>query len=385
MTETASAFRQDIRQRQYPHIVFNCRTILKEPRYYLAWPTIAKGRSGELLVAFSGNRQYHACPWGKTQLIRSSDNGKTWMEPYTINDTPLDDRDAGLTATASGSLLLTWFTSLAFEDERWMRHVFADRNKRIEVMNSWREHRKSISDVDRGKWLGSWLRRSTDNGRSFGRPVRLPVSCPHGTVQMRDKRILMAGKDLYGNHSNSVSSRLDHSAMGLGNIEIIESQDDGCSWRKLSTIPLAESFRSASEPHLVETLTGKLIVFMRFETYIQCPCMLFSESYDGGVSWPEGKLSNILGFPPHLLCLHDGRLLLTYSCRHLPFGQYATVSNDNGLSWAPPFLISSAPNDDHGYPTSVQLDDESIVTVYYESSQFREKCELKMVHWRLLA
>ena len=45
---------------------------------YLGWGTLAKLRDGELILAFSGDRDAHVCPWGKTQIVRSTDRGKTW-------------------------------------------------------------------------------------------------------------------------------------------------------------------------------------------------------------------------------------------------------------------------------------------------------------------
>ena len=64
--------------------------------YYIGWPSVAKTADGELLAVISGDREEHVCPWGKTEMIRSSDDGETWTKPVIINNTPLDDRDPGL-------------------------------------------------------------------------------------------------------------------------------------------------------------------------------------------------------------------------------------------------------------------------------------------------
>src|SRR5581483_1306533 len=90
-------------------------TISREPQFYHGWPTLVKRRDGELLVAYSGGREAHVCPFGRVELIRSSDDGKSWSWPEVMMDTPIDDRDAGLCETQSGALLLTTFTSLAYE------------------------------------------------------------------------------------------------------------------------------------------------------------------------------------------------------------------------------------------------------------------------------
>jgi hypothetical protein len=95
------------------HPVIGKRVI--EPDRYLGWATLAQTRAGELIAAFSGDRDAHVCPWGKTQIVRSADQGRTWSLPQTITNTPLDDRDAGIIQTQKGTLLVTWFTSMAFQ------------------------------------------------------------------------------------------------------------------------------------------------------------------------------------------------------------------------------------------------------------------------------
>jgi hypothetical protein len=115
--------------------IISTRVICKQPGKYIGWPSITKTRTGELLVVFSGNRDAHVCPFGITQMIRSKDNGETWTDPVTINNTPLDDRDAGILETRNGTLLVNWFTSLAFDTKK-----FYDRNP------SWKRNADKLGD-----------------------------------------------------------------------------------------------------------------------------------------------------------------------------------------------------------------------------------------------
>ena len=132
------------------------KIICKEPGRYIGWPTIAKTKSNELLVVFSGNRDAHVCPYGVTQMVRSTDNGKTWSEPETINNTPLDDRDAGILETIKGTLLVSWFTSLAFDTPNsYKQHP------------EWVRHAEKLSTETKQQWLGNWTRRSTDGGKTW--------------------------------------------------------------------------------------------------------------------------------------------------------------------------------------------------------------------------
>ena len=91
------------------------KPICKQPGNYVAWPTIARTTDGELFVVFSGDRDEHVCPYGKTQLIRSNDDGETWSSAETINSTPLDDRDSGIIELRSGALVMSWFTMATWE------------------------------------------------------------------------------------------------------------------------------------------------------------------------------------------------------------------------------------------------------------------------------
>ena len=78
---------------------------------YFGWPTITRMPDGTLVAASSGLRNGHVCPFGRSVILISQDDGQTWTEPRVVNDTPLDDRDAGILALGDRKLLLSWFTT----------------------------------------------------------------------------------------------------------------------------------------------------------------------------------------------------------------------------------------------------------------------------------
>ena len=90
------------------------KVLCKEPGRYIGWPTVCLRKNGELLAVFSGDRDAHVCPWGKVQMVRSTDLGETWSMAQTVCNTQLDDRDAGILELPNGDLLVTWFTSVAY-------------------------------------------------------------------------------------------------------------------------------------------------------------------------------------------------------------------------------------------------------------------------------
>src|SRR5690554_4619634 len=77
------------------------------PFSFFGWPTIARQTDGTLAVVCSGLRYAHVCPWGKTVLMSSQDDGKTWTKPCVIHDSPIDDRDAGIIPLPGGRWLIS--------------------------------------------------------------------------------------------------------------------------------------------------------------------------------------------------------------------------------------------------------------------------------------
>ena len=90
-------------------------------------------------------------------------------------------------------------------------------------------------------------------------------------------------------------------------------------------------------------------------------------SHDGGKTWEEAKFLELSGAPGHLLQHSSGAVVLVYACRKDILGQFACVSRDFGRTWSEKKLISpEAPDWDHGYPSSVELSNGDILTVYYQ-------------------
>ncbi len=342
--------------------IIETRVICKQPDRYIGWPTITKTSSGELLAVFSGNRDDHVCPYGITQLIRSNDNGKTWTEPVIINNTPLDDRDAGILETKNGTWLVSWFTSMAFDNERNY------------VENpGWKRHREKLNKNLINKWLGNWTRRSTDKGKTWEDPIKQLVTAPHGPIELADGRLLYVG-----------TANLN----GEKKLAAEESIDDGKSWKLLSTIsiPKNESIDPYSEPHVIEMPDGKLVAMFRYQPSERKNSFLRqTESYDGGKTWTETYKTKIWGYPPHLLRLNNGWLLLSYGVRKTPYSERVCISKDGGKTWdiENEIILSLSESADLGYPASIQLDDGSILTIYYQIDKAGEKTSLMQTNWKL--
>ena len=342
--------------------IIETKSICKQPNRYVGWPSVMRTKSGELVAVFSGNRDEHVCPYGITQMIRSTDNGKTWNEPVTINNTPLDDRDAGILETKSGTWIVSWFTSMAFDNERtYAQHP------------EYKRHREKLTEETIDFWLGNWTRRSTDQGKTWEAPVKQMVTAPHGPIELKDGRLLYVG-----------TTEIN----GEKKLGVEESKDEGKTWSLLATIDISKEdiLDPYSEPHVVELSNGKLIAMFRYQPSDRTQSFLRqTESLDGGKTWTVTKKTNVWGYPPHLLKLKNDWLLLSYGVRKMPYSERVSISKDGGKTWEieNEIILSLSETDDLGYPASVQLADGSILTIYYQIDKSGEKTSLMQTYWKL--
>lgn len=358
-----------------PNRSIDRRVVSSTPNLYCGWPTLARRNNGELLVVYSGGREQHVCPFGRVEMIRSTDNGETWTYPRTLIDGPIDDRDAGITVTAKGTLLVTTFTSLAYETDELnaaVEQIAAGSGQTVsEKMRRWASVHRRLDAAHRKAELGQWMIRSTDGGVTWSKRYSSIVNSPHGPNQLADGRLLYAGKELW---------------TGERRCGFCVSDDDGQSWRWLAALPTREGDDPANyhELHAVEAGDGKLIAHVRNHNRTNDRETLQSESSDGGETWSTPRSIGVWGLPSHLVRLADDRLLMSYGHRRPPFGVQARVSSDQGETWSDPIVISDdGVGGDLGYPSTVQLSDGTLLTVWYEKMKGSARAVLRQAKWTL--
>jgi sialidase-1 len=351
------------------------RTISLLPAYYHGWPTLAQRRNGDLIVAVSGGREEHVCPFGRVDMMVSHDRGETWQWPQIILDGPSDDRDAGVLETAKGTILVTTFTSLAYEATLKKGEALKGQEGAWpeERLNAWQLVHNRLTAEQRKAHLGEWMIRSTDGGITWSQRYPTIVNSPHGPTQLSDGRLIYAGKQLWTEEKK---------------IGVCESTDDGLTWKWLAAIPAraGDEVLKYHELHAIEAGKDRLIAQIRNHNANGHGETLQTESTDGGRTWSEPHSIGVWGLPSFLTRLRDGRLLMTYGHRRPPFGNQARLSSDQGRTWSEPMIISGdGAGGDLGYPSTVELEDGSLVTVWYEKVKGVRKAVLRQAKWRIEA
>ena len=75
---------------------------------------------------------------------------------------------------------------------------------------------------------------------------------------------------------------------------------------------------------------------------------------------------------------------MSYGYRREPFGNQARVSHNHGKSWSDPITLSDdGVAGDLGYPSTVELGDSTLLTVWYEKMRNSPNAVLRQAKWRL--
>ena len=340
------------------------QTIMSNPHgrhNYFGWPTASLLQNGVIAVGASGFRLDHVCPFGKAVISYSYDNGKTYTRPAPVIDTPLDDRDAGICTFGNSGMIFTSFNNSA----EFQRSCNQDNEYVQSYINT-------ITEEEEKKYLGALFRISNDCGITFGEIIHSPITSPHGPTELKDGTIIWAG-----NNFNDIYS----------GIEVHKLNPENGETELLGKITLDRKDVFLNEPHLVELPDGTLICHIRAEDDNSTVFTIFqSFSYDKGKTWttPEMILDETGGAPPHLKLLRSGILLCTYGRRKMPYGIMAMVSPDGGKSWKKDLrLYESYGSDDLGYPSTVEFDDGTLLTVFYATDSDDEPCEIIQQRWKI--
>ncbi len=316
------------------------------PMQMYAWPGLVKISNNELLAAAS-ERRGHLCPYGREVIMRSYDGGKSWSLPQEVYNSELDDRDSNLLLMPGGNIMLSFFTATAFANST--------------LRDKWGSRAERVTEKMRKELLGTWTMTSDDNGINWSQPCRMPVGQHISPVLLSDNSLLTIGQPWDGSNNGLL---------------VYKSIDAGASWHKAGKIACKQIDGNPilNENHILETFPGRLIALFRSDPYGD-GYIYQASSCDFGVNWTVPVKTEIWGYPPHLLRLSNGAIMCSYSHRRSPVSIRAVFSYDNGLSWDMENIqtIYQWPDNewekpewaDMGYPISVELEPNHILTIFY--------------------
>ena len=283
---------------------------------YQAFPDVVRLSDGDLQVVFYAGYGHIALPnkqlprGGRIVSMRSHDNGTTWSKPEIIVDTPLDDRDPHIIQLADGTVMLSFFTRL--EDG----------------------------------YTNSYVLRSHDSGKTWD---NMPAMVAKGFACSAPVRQLRDGTMLLGVYNMRMVDGKPFRASG-----VVRSTDFGKTWSEPIMFPNT-SGHTHDETDLIQLPSGRVLALIR-------PCMCFSTSDDGGLTWTDTKPVGFEGHAARFFWTSRGILIVGH---RLP-NTALHYSLDNGKTWKGPVQLDSCAG---AYPGFCELPDGHILCVYYEEGK----------------
>jgi sialidase-1 len=298
-------------------------------------------RDGSLLVAWSdfyaGSRDDAPA---RISAAVSNDGGRTWAPRFTLQEN-----------TGGANVM-----SVSFVRSRTGDVLFFYLQK------------NSLTD------LKAYVRRSTDDARSWGEPVL--VTADPGYHVMNNARViqLRSGRLL----APVASTKQVWTKNDDFRTSVYLSDDDGRTWRRSRTL-LSAPKRGAMEPGLVQLKDGRVMQIIRTQTGF----IWRSFSSDGGETWTDASPWDIESpeSPATLAVIPGGDWLLVWNPKVVWSNPEKTVlganhggartplasmvSADEGRTWSGPRNLEGNPDSTFAY-TSVTFHEGRALLTYYD-------------------
>ena len=336
--------------------------IYRDTLFHAAFPSVVRKKNGEVLLAFRrapnrlelGEKQnYHVDPNSYLVSVRSRD-GESWTkEPELVYAHAFGgSQDPCLLQLRDGILLCASYGWALVRPDglpNLKQPIFENSGGFI--------------------FLGGYLVRSTDGGKSWQGPTYPPHIAPEinytpygQPVPAYNRGALYEGKD---GRIFWVVAASDTKAFRKTSTHLLISNDQGKSWTYSCPVAVDDK-ASFNETSVYETPKGDLVAFLRTAGLDDQACI--ARSTDGGKRFGAWEKMGFQGHPLHALRLPDNRVLLTYGYRHAPLGVRARILNAEctDFATAPEIILrTDGGSSDLGYPWSVQLDKKRVLVAYY--------------------
>jgi prepilin-type N-terminal cleavage/methylation domain-containing protein len=293
-----------------------------------AWPNLTQTPDGKVLACIFNKPSHGGVAGGAIDCYQMQERGAKWLKigvvAAPLEDPPSLRQHCSVGVAADGALvaLTTGY----------------------------------VGSSSRDLVTPAWISRSTDGGKTWtvDRSGSGIHAIPYGDIEAADNGDLLAA-----------------CYFDFNNVAVYRSSDDGKTWNQIPRVELGKGPGAGNETDILHLGKGEWIAVSRDE-YREKPrrdSLKLYRSVDDGRSWQyEGHVTSMYQLPGDLTLLRNGNVLLTYGDRSGAADGSSRIetkiSRDRGRTWSLPRRVADFTGDG-GYPSSVELPDGDILTVYY--------------------
>lgn len=304
---------------------------------YPFFPSITKLQNGDLVMVYYWNSDHVNTTGGRIYLKKSSNNGISWTNAKLIVDytaQSLDSRDPHINVLSNGDLVLNCYTGkwdAGFVPSDYQQHIIESR-----------------------------FAKSTDGGLSWSTPKIIPTAkyenaTSGAIIELGNGDLLMP---TYGRLNAG-----DNTSVAT----VIRSSDRGESWNN-EVVVTSDNNNGLGYNEMAIGYMGNNTIYA-----ITRPSGKIFKSTDNGYSWQliDGKPVSM--HAPDFLKIDSNRLFLTWCTpdpatgNRIVYGKMFFPYEGWDYSSAKIIYTSTCINNpDMGYPSSVLLSDNRLLTIYYD-------------------
>lgn len=353
---------------------------------YQAVPDACRLKNGDILVVFYAGNNHVTFPCekypkaGRICLVRSEDEGRTWSSPVVIYDDLNDNRDPHINQLSDGSVICSFFSLkfnapdsvkatssdfLTTKDSSYTREQVARFGNNPDLLKEQRTSNTSgklrQTEPIPEKWIGQgpFIIKSFNNGKTWERKAKLVATSTPDWYCSAKVREMPDGLCLLPVYYSKGSENL---AWG----GIIPSNNKGISWGTEVSIGKEANLILAAETDIILLNDNTLYASLRGDG--SKVNMHYATSKDMGKTWSPVSDIGFVGHSPSFTRLKTGEILLSYRAYCSKNGYYTglRISRDEARTWEGPYLADKKVG---GYPSTVELNDGSILIIYYEEGE----------------
>jgi hypothetical protein len=259
----------------------------------------------------------------------SSPNGVDWFCKGVISKTGMDIRNPSVYVFPNGKILLAAYKYNVYNSKGICAPAENQSPKNFDLL--------FFVSEDNGT---TWLEKEPDLSNVYSKIGKVS---PHGRMFIYKNKLLLPVYNRDGSF-------------------LLSTQTNGDRWDVFSHIA-----GGLLEPFVIKTVNDVLIAVMRAGIKSKFGESSLISRYAGD-TWTEPVIvTENLQHPACLLLLSNNQLLLTYSDRNFENQRILIkTSKDNGLTWSKAVQVGrSFKNCDFGYPSTLELQDGVLLTVFY--------------------